>query len=232
MQVGTGPKQIEFRVCAHVLPKSSKFFAKASEEAPQGNLGRKVSLHAHQPETFRLYYQWLLKDIIYSKQPPEGGRKTAREAQVSSLSTELRDLGDALILGHAIEDTNFCDVVTDALVECTEELRLFPAVFASFLYERLPSTSPAGQLVVDLTAYVSTDRQIQSLTIASTEVKVHQDFILKFLKAISAIHRAVVPASSPFENWTSTCKYHVHGDKTSCYRTKAEGYVSCHNMGL
>jgi hypothetical protein len=229
VQVGEGLDETDFFVYKHVICKSSVFFSDALRGPEPEPQDRVISIPKQRSDAFRLYYQWLLTDTLYCK--PSHGLKSQHRAFSRlevGLRFELSSLMSALLLGHYLLDTAFCDTVHDAILQCAEDAQKkgigmspYPA---RMYYQKAPTGSPSKQLMVDLVAWTSSHSQLQSLD--TDDHVVYLDFTKDLLQAISSRFMSSMPPVSPLVGWETSCKYHSHGDKMHCYRKEAEEYVS------
>jgi hypothetical protein len=236
VRVGEGQDCTDFLVNEHAVCKTSRFFEHALRQ-PAPKLGNRIiPLPKYRSDAFRLYDLWLQTSILYSKPAPSVVSIFQRTIAdlADDVKNEISKLMAALLLGHHLLDTDFCDTVIDAVLQCVEDAQAtgigMPPSIARSYYFRAPATSPYKQLMVDLVAWTSTHAQFEDMIQGSGLL--FNDFNMAILRAISS--RFMLPGTrvSPFLGWEAKCEHHGHDQMTPCYRERLRGYVANSGCGL
>jgi hypothetical protein len=224
VRVGQDGSHRDFAVYEKVIRRSSAFMNNALKEPWKESNNRIVRLPDFNAGTFDIYHFWLLSDRLHCRNKTGGAAKT----KYMDLFDELHTLQRLSHLGHYLVDVSFTDTVSDAILQCSKDLRLIeigiPKSCGSEIYRNIPEGAPVRSLIVDIVAWTASYHWIQRLKLQSSDTDL--DFVMDVLHAMAK--RFLLPGSStsPLDEPTTSCKYHSHGYAKECYRTKRTRYVT------
>jgi hypothetical protein len=104
------------------------------------------------------------------------------------------------------------DTLSDAILQCTKELKLdsacFPLGYGSRFFDTIPEGSFIRSLVADSVVWTSSNYELTHLD----QGLHHPDFIMAMYKA--AVSKFIFPGSAmtPLGSRQTGCEYHSHGD--------------------
>jgi len=234
IRVGSGKDVQDFAVYETLIRRSSTFVDNALKGSWRESTDRVITLPAFEANHFGIYHLWLRSGKLHSKLSPEMSSQVYRarepvdesvDAQLYKIATELVVLLKLCHLGHYLLDTKFRDAVSDAILQCTAEMKShgisFPGSFGPQFYKVIPQGSPSRSLVANLTAWNGSAQHIAALR-ACQGSEEHADFIMDVQEAVTRRFMLATPSTSPLEGWETSCKYHSHGDDKPCYRNKTK----------
>jgi hypothetical protein len=230
IRVGPPGETHDFAVYEKLIRNSSAFMDAALKEPWKESASRVVCLPDFRNETFDIYHLWLLSGKLHSRKERTNDSNTkVPPPSLSYLNGEVIALRKLSHLGHYLLDTDFTDVVCDALLQCCHDLASiryqFPVTIAPSFYKDIPNGSPIRSLIVDVIAWTTTHSGVARLEHIHRD-DVHPDFTMDLLLAVTKRFMSLGTSTSPLQEPKLSCKYHSHGDEKECYRKKEIGYVT------
>jgi hypothetical protein len=194
---------------------------------------RTVNLDKFQHEAFDVYHNWLLTGKMHCKGKPAD--HTEASDITFALYSELRTLETLLDLEHYLLDTAFTDTVSDAILQCCQELQSHGATLTNSyglsFYKVLPPGSPGRSMIANLVAWTTSFDELDGLKDGYLDNEPYSDkkpsnYLMDVLHAVA--RRCLSPSTSisPLQEPETSCKYHSHGDETVCYRKKKTEYAA------
>lgn len=204
-----GPEEKVFKVHKHILCAHSPFFDTAFKKDWAESRTGSMPLADDDAEIFELYQQWLYRNKVFSRSPPE---------QTGQSNTEYDTLIRAYIFGEKVQDGHFGDAIIDALIVSVNtpavdgELWFPTDATVTKAYEGTPTGSPLRRLMVDLHVHHGSERWIKENN--------NLEFLVDLTRGLLASRSAPL-ATNPTSHQGSSCNYHQHKKKECCYGHKA-----------
>jgi len=200
--VGTDGKC--FTVHESAIASRSEFVRLALRHDWKEAQERCISMPEDDPTAFQAYQLWLYSGILFTE--PVMDTETDDEYGI---------LVRSYLLGQKLMDSDFKDMVIDAIVAKLLATGLFDIRLTGAVYENTPSTSPLRRLWLDIYQYQG---QAAWMSAELDDGDVNAEFLLDFgRRNLSRPGGFPMPQSPAYVN--DICQYHEHGDG-ECYRTQ------------
>jgi hypothetical protein len=143
----------DFVVHQYLICDNSPFFENAVAKAGRGNDSCTIELPEVSVDTFMFYFNWLydVKTLTISN-PQIDSLSATRKAMFNTICNRLLR---AYLLGTRLQDWDFCDMITDNVLELMAKfrrvcLKVGHAIFAASLED-----SPPRLLLIDMRAHAA-----------------------------------------------------------------------------
>jgi hypothetical protein len=199
--VGKGASVVDFVIHEKSIRNSSEFFKNALHGSWREAQDKAVHLPEFCATEFDVYHRWLLEGKLYSRKATAASvNKQSRSTTIQGLWLELLEIAPLSDLGHDLLDTNFMDTLSDAILQCTKELKFdsayFPLGYGSRFFNTIPEGSCIRSLVADSVVWTSSNYELTHLD----QGLHHPDFIMAMYKAaVSKLYSQV----QPFHHWAA-----------------------------
>ncbi|KAF2122615.1 hypothetical protein BDV96DRAFT_639192 [Lophiotrema nucula] len=134
------------------------------------------------------------------------------------------DLLWGYLLGEDLQDINFKDTLSDAMLEWTAEATIDERGFAITMNEEvycnLPRNTPVRRILVDITVW-EIGKSVFRHFLDLEDSEDHVQFLKDVLWGLES-RRHAIGELSPLVEHKGTCYYHCHG-KEPCYKVKLNG---------
>jgi len=208
VRVGKGASVADFVIHEKMIRRSSEFSNKALSGSWREAQDQVVHLPEYWATDFDIYHRWLLEGRLYSQTPDPSGPMVA-------LMSELLVLQPLSDLGHFLQDTDFLDTISDAILQCAKELKAMygciPINYGSDFFKFTPESSRIRVLVADLVVWTETKDVFKDLKQEDN----HPDFVMALLNAMASKFQSDGSAMSPLDSRKSNASTTAMGSRSS-----------------
>lgn len=160
-----------------------------------------MALPEQKPEIFVIYIEWLYGQKLYSRKENDAYSETG--------SREWPRLLKLFILGDAIQDKRFCNVVIDGLIHKTKTEQKYPTSLAKDACAQLPSKSPLRRLLIDYWAWVTNDEWFEN---DGDPKDAPQEFWVEVARRTMQAAKDRLGPQSSYPWVVDRCQYHEHAE--------------------
>ena len=201
----TGPEAAVFYAHEKLLTSSSLVLVRSCRELGSASSNRRIFFENLDPRSFNLYLNWLYTSAITLSSADSTGEQRYED--------HWPLLINLYVLSIRLEDLDFADAVTDAMVSYFAHtkrsdwgLQLPISNWKHFLYDNTPPKAKVRRLLVQMYAHVRDPVLLDERDPA--------EFLAETSQAMMK-----GAAEDPLMS-AATCCFHEHGNSRSCYRDR------------
>jgi hypothetical protein len=209
--VRVGAEKEEYHIYENLLRANSGFFDIALKKEWKEGQDRIVEMPETNNEAFTIWAKWLYTGRMFLMQD---GDHT--EVDCRSMNQEWNRWRSCYALGNFLQDSDFKDVCIDACMEAIIAIAGIPALIGHYIYPYSTESSSHRKFAIDIFVHCW-DRAAWS-----EDIKHPAEFLSDVIKAIGPNVSSGIKEQrlKDFFDLDDTCKYHDHGSKKPCYKTK------------